>query len=98
MVILQCGERDKNKRVKCLPMHLPLNLRQKFCFKDAPCLEPFRDLSTEQESSFGKVYQNIPDYLPKVHATDHLFKPETKRKFVILFITSITIMKNSTPW
>lgn len=51
---------------------LPLYLWEELCFKDASSLECFRNLSTEQESSLGHIYQDVPYNFPQIHAAAHL--------------------------
>lgn len=50
---------------------LPLYLWQELCLEDASCLECFRNLPSEQESSLGHIYQDIPHNFPEVHAAAH---------------------------
>lgn len=57
---------------------LPLNLRKELGFKDMPGLQRLRNLASEQEPPFGEVDQNIADYFPQVHPTDHLLVPARK--------------------
>ena len=59
-------------------MPLPLNLWKELGFKDMPGFQSLWDLSSEQEPSFGEVNQNIADYFPQVHPTDHLLIPARK--------------------
>lgn len=45
---------------------LPLYLREELCFKDASGLQCFRNLPSEQESSLGHIYQDVPHNLAQI--------------------------------
>lgn len=57
---------------------LPLNLRKELGFKDVSGLQCLWNLASEQESPFSEVNQNIADYFPQVHPTDHFLIPVMK--------------------
>lgn len=50
---------------------LPLYLWEELCFKDASCLEGFRNLPSEQEPSLGHVYQDVPNNFAEIHSAAH---------------------------
>lgn len=58
-------------QMSLLIFFLPFYLREELCLKDASGLQCFRNLSSEQKSSLGQVYQYVPHNLTKVHATAH---------------------------
>lgn len=55
----------------CRHKLLPLYLRQELGLKDASGLQRFRNLSSEQETFLGHVYEDVPHNFTKVHAAAH---------------------------
>lgn len=71
---------QKHTNAVILIIILPLYLWEELCFKYASGLQSFWNLSSEQVSFLGHVYEDVPHNFTKVHATAHFLVSTIRKK------------------